>query len=80
MSYEVFGTAPLQAWHFLLSISFALVILIGDEIRRVYIRTDLVLAMEDLLSGRFIPKTRAKSSFQRLPDSSERPNSLFYAE
>jgi sodium/potassium-transporting ATPase subunit alpha len=33
-----FGTAPLQAWHFLLSIPFAIFILVGDEIRRTFIR------------------------------------------
>ena len=35
-----FGTAPLEAWHFALSIPFALIILIGDEIRRIYVRKE----------------------------------------
>ncbi|MFK7940647.1 MAG: cation-translocating P-type ATPase [Roseovarius sp.] len=33
-----FGTAPLEGWHLLLSVPFALAILIGDEIRRVFVR------------------------------------------
>ena len=33
-----FGTAPLEAWHFLLSVPFALAILLGDEVRRIYVR------------------------------------------
>ena len=33
-----FGTAPLEAWHLMLSVPFALAILIGDEIRRVFVR------------------------------------------
>lgn len=33
-----FGTAPLEPWHLALSVPFALVILIGDEIRRVFVR------------------------------------------
>ncbi|MCR9151354.1 MAG: HAD-IC family P-type ATPase [Rhodobacteraceae bacterium] len=33
-----FGTAPLQAWHLALSVPFALLILVGDEIRRVFVR------------------------------------------
>jgi sodium/potassium-transporting ATPase subunit alpha len=33
-----FGTAPLEGWHLLLSIPFALLILVGDEIRRVFVR------------------------------------------
>ena len=35
-----FGTAPLQAWHFALSLPFALLILAGDELRRVYVRKE----------------------------------------
>ena len=35
-----FGTAPLELWHFALSIPFALAIIIGDEIRRVYVRRE----------------------------------------
>jgi sodium/potassium-transporting ATPase subunit alpha len=35
-----FGTAPLEAWHLALSVPFAVAILIGDEIRRVYVRRD----------------------------------------
>jgi len=33
-----FGTAPLAAWHLGLSVPFALVILFGDELRRVFVR------------------------------------------
>jgi sodium/potassium-transporting ATPase subunit alpha len=33
-----FGTAPLEVWHFMLSVPFALAILVGDEIRRYYVR------------------------------------------
>ncbi|MDA7427143.1 HAD-IC family P-type ATPase [Primorskyibacter aestuariivivens] len=33
-----FGTAPLELWHLMLSVPFALTILIGDEIRRVFVR------------------------------------------
>ena len=35
-----FGTAPLQPWHFALSLPFALAIIVGDEIRRVYVRRE----------------------------------------
>ncbi len=35
-----FGTAPLEAWHFALSVPFALVILFGDELRRVFVRRE----------------------------------------
>ena len=35
-----FGTAPLDAWHLLLSVPFALAILLGDELRRVFVRRD----------------------------------------
>lgn len=35
-----FGTAPLEWWHICLSIPFAIVILIGDELRRVLVRRD----------------------------------------
>ncbi|MGY0614405.1 cation-translocating P-type ATPase [Vibrio sp. FJH11] len=35
-----FGTAPLQAWHILLSVPFALLIILGDELRRMYIRKE----------------------------------------
>lgn len=35
-----FGTAPLESWHFLLSVPFALFILFGDELRRVFVRRD----------------------------------------
>ena len=34
----LFNTAPLEWWHFLLSVPFAILILIGDEIRRVFVR------------------------------------------
>lgn len=33
-----FGTAPLAPWQLVLSIPFALLILLGDELRRVYVR------------------------------------------
>jgi len=33
-----FGTAPLEWWHLLLSVPFAIAILIGDEIRRFFVR------------------------------------------
>ena len=33
-----FGTAPLDGWHLLLSVPFALAILFGDELRRVFVR------------------------------------------
>ncbi len=33
-----FGTAPLEPWHLLLSVPFALAILFGDELRRVFVR------------------------------------------
>lgn len=36
----LFGTAPLEAWHLLLSVPFAILILIGDEIRRIFVRRD----------------------------------------
>jgi len=35
-----FGTAPLQLWHMALSVPFALAILIGDEVRRFFVRRD----------------------------------------
>ena len=35
-----FGTAPLDLWHLALSLPFALIILIGDEIRRVFVRRE----------------------------------------
>jgi len=35
-----FGTAPLEGWHLLLSVPFALLILFGDELRRVFVRRD----------------------------------------
>lgn len=33
-----FGTAPLEAWQLSLSVPFALLILLGDELRRVFVR------------------------------------------
>lgn len=33
-----FGTAPLEAWHLALSVPFAMVILFGDELRRMFVR------------------------------------------
>ena len=35
-----FSTAPLQAWQLLLSVPFAVLILVADEIRRIYVRKD----------------------------------------
>jgi sodium/potassium-transporting ATPase subunit alpha len=35
-----FGTAPLEAWHLLLSVPFAFAILLGDELRRFYVRRE----------------------------------------
>ncbi len=35
-----FGTAPLEAWHLLLSVPFAVLILLGDELRRVFVRRE----------------------------------------
>lgn len=32
------GTAPLEPWHLLLSVPFAMLILFGDELRRVFVR------------------------------------------
>ncbi|MFC6639809.1 cation-translocating P-type ATPase [Sulfitobacter sediminilitoris] len=33
-----FGTAPLEAWHLILSVPFAVAILIADEVRRLFVR------------------------------------------
>ncbi len=33
-----FGTAPLQGWHLMLSVPFAILIVLGDEVRRIYVR------------------------------------------
>lgn len=33
-----FGTAPLELWHLMLSVPFAIFILLGDEVRRVFVR------------------------------------------
>lgn len=33
-----FGTAPLEIWHLMLSLPFALAILVGDEVRRIFVR------------------------------------------
>ena len=35
-----FGTAPLEPWQLLLSVPFAIAILVGDELRRVLVRRD----------------------------------------
>jgi len=35
-----FGTAPLQPWQLLLSVPFAVLILVADEIRRIFVRRD----------------------------------------
>ncbi|NNE22762.1 MAG: cation-transporting P-type ATPase, partial [Rhizobiales bacterium] len=35
-----FGTAPLEAWQLVLSVPFALIILFGDELRRVFVRRE----------------------------------------
>ena len=34
----LFNTAPLEYWHFLLSVPFALLIFFGDELRRIFVR------------------------------------------
>lgn len=36
----LFNTAPLEYWHFLLSVPFALLIFFGDEVRRVFVRRE----------------------------------------
>ncbi len=36
----LFNTAPLEYWHFLLSVPFALLIFFGDELRRVFVRRE----------------------------------------
>ena len=41
-----FGTAPLQPWHLALSVPFAIAILIGDEIRRVFVRRENVFVLK----------------------------------
>ena len=41
-----FGTAPLELWHLSLSIPFALAILIGDEIRRIFVRRENRLVLD----------------------------------
>jgi sodium/potassium-transporting ATPase subunit alpha len=41
-----FGTAPLQAWQLLLSVPFALLIILGDELRRMYIRKERAFALK----------------------------------
>jgi len=33
-----FGTAPLEVWHLMLSVPFAIFILLGDEVRRFFVR------------------------------------------
>ena len=35
-----FGTAPLEGWQLMLSLPFAILILAGDEIRRVFVRRE----------------------------------------
>ena len=35
-----FNTAPLEAWHLMLSVPFAIFILLGDELRRVFVRKE----------------------------------------
>ncbi|MDJ0627664.1 MAG: HAD-IC family P-type ATPase [Rhodobacter sp.] len=35
-----FGTAPLEVWHLCLSVPFAILILVGDELRRVLVRRE----------------------------------------
>lgn len=35
-----FGTAPLEPWHLALSVPFAIAILLGDELRRVFVRRE----------------------------------------
>ena len=34
-----FGTAPLEMWQILLSVPFAIAILVGDEVRRIFVRS-----------------------------------------
>ena len=41
-----FGTAPLSWWHFLLSVPFALVILVGDELRCKLLRDNNAFVMK----------------------------------
>ncbi len=36
----LFNTAPLEYWHYLLSVPFAILIFVGDEIRRVFVRRE----------------------------------------
>jgi sodium/potassium-transporting ATPase subunit alpha len=36
----LFNTAPLEYWHFLLSVPFALLIFFGDEVRRIFVRRE----------------------------------------
>ena len=35
-----FNTAPLSWWHYLLSVPYAIAIIVGDEIRRFYVRKE----------------------------------------
>jgi sodium/potassium-transporting ATPase subunit alpha len=35
-----FGTAPLELWQLMISVPFAVAILVGDEIRRVFVRRE----------------------------------------
>jgi sodium/potassium-transporting ATPase subunit alpha len=37
---EFFGTAPLEGWQLLLSVPFAILIFVGDELRRILIRRE----------------------------------------
>ncbi len=41
-----FGTAPLHVWHILLSVPFALLIFLGDELRRIYVRKENAFVMK----------------------------------
>jgi len=41
-----FGTAPLEAWHLSLSVPFALLILFGDEVRRVFVRSGNIFVLK----------------------------------
>lgn len=42
----LFNTAPLEYWHFLLSVPFALLIFFGDELRRVFVRRENLFVLK----------------------------------
>ncbi len=41
-----FGTAPLEVWQLVLSVPFALLILFGDELRRVFVRRESAFVLK----------------------------------